>query len=82
MSNRPTMSCRELVALVTEYLEGTMPRSERIRFERHVAVCPPCRAHLEQMRETIRASGALTEESISPAARAALLAAFDDWSDG
>jgi anti-sigma factor RsiW len=75
------MSCRELVALVTEYLEGTMPRSERIRFERHIAVCPPCRAHLEQMRETIRASGAITEESISPAARAALLSAFDDWSD-
>lgn len=81
MSTRPTMSCRELVALVTEYLDGTMPRSARIRFERHVAVCPPCRAHLEQIRETIRASGALTEESISPAARDALLSAFVDWSD-
>jgi RNA polymerase sigma factor (sigma-70 family) len=79
MSTRPTMSCRELVALVTEYLDGTMPPAERIRFERHVAVCPPCRGHLEQMRETIRASGALTEESISPAAREALLNAFADW---
>jgi anti-sigma factor RsiW len=73
------MSCRELVALVTEYLDGTMAPAERIRFERHVAVCPPCRAHLEQMRETIRASGALTEESISPDARDALLDAFVDW---
>jgi anti-sigma factor RsiW len=79
MSTRPTMSCRQLVSLVTEYLEGTMPHSERIRFERHVAVCPPCRAHLEQIRETIHASGALTEESISPAARDALLEAFADW---
>jgi anti-sigma factor RsiW len=76
------MSCRELVALVTEYLDGSMQLSERMRFERHIAVCPPCRAHLEQMRTTIRASGALTEESISPAAREALLDAFADWSDG
>jgi predicted anti-sigma-YlaC factor YlaD len=75
------MSCRELVALVTEYLEGTMAHLERIRFERHVAVCPPCRSHLEQMRETIRASGTLTEQSISPAARDALLHAFADWRD-
>ena len=82
MSTRPTMSCRELVALVTEYLDGTMPIAERIRFERHVAVCPPCRAHLEQMRETIRASGALREESISPAARDALLDALAGWRDG
>jgi anti-sigma factor RsiW len=75
------MSCRELVALVTEYLEGTLSRLERIRFERHVAVCPPCRAHLDQMRETIRASGAITEESISPGARDDLLEAFADWSE-
>ena len=75
------MSCRELVALVTEYLEGTLPRFERVRFERHVAVCPPCRAHLDQMRETIRASGAITEESISAAARDDLLEAFADWSE-
>ena len=75
------MSCRELVALVTEYLEGTLLPAERIRFERHLAVCPPCRAHLEQMRETIRASGALTEESLSQAARDELLGAFADWSD-
>ena len=75
------MSCRELVTLVTEYLDGTLPRPERVRFERHVAVCPPCRAHLDQMREAIRASGAITEESISPAARDDLLEAFADWSE-
>jgi hypothetical protein len=63
VSTRPTISCRELVALVTDYLEGTLPSSERIRFERHIAVCPPCRAHLEQMRDTIRVSGALATES-------------------
>jgi anti-sigma factor RsiW len=77
--SRPTISCRELVSLVTEYLEGVLPPIERLRFERHVAVCPPCRGYLNQMRETIRASGGLTEETISPDARDALLEAFSDW---
>jgi anti-sigma factor RsiW len=80
MSTRPTLSCRELVALVTEYLDGMLSHRERMRFERHIAVCPPCRGHLEQMRETIRASGALTEESLSQAARDHLLDAFAGWS--
>ena len=77
--SRPTMTCRELVSLVTEYLEGALPPTERVRFERHVAVCPPCRGYLVQIRETIRASGGLTEETISPAARDALMEAFSDW---
>ena len=76
---RPTMTCRELVSLVTEYIDDTMPPPERLRFERHVAVCPPCRAHLLQIRETIRMSGTLTEESISPEARDTLLQAFAEW---
>jgi anti-sigma factor RsiW len=77
--SRPTMTCRELVGLVTEYLEGSLPSAERVRFERHVAVCPPCRGYLAQIRETIRASGELTEERISPDARDALMEAFSDW---
>lgn len=77
--SRPTLTCRELVALVTDYLEGTMPIHERLRFEQHVAVCPPCRAHLAQIRDTIGLSGTLTEDSLSPQARDALLDAFADW---
>lgn len=77
--SRPTMTCRELVGLVTEYLEGALPPAERLRFERHMAVCPPCRGYMTQIRETVRASGGLTEETISPDARDALLEAFSDW---
>jgi anti-sigma factor RsiW len=73
------LTCREIVQLMTEYLEGTMPTEERLRFERHVAICPACRGFLAQMRETLRLSGDVTEESISPEVRAELLAAFRDW---
>lgn len=73
------LTCRELIDLVTDYLERDLSPEERLRFERHVAICPPCRAYLAQMRETLRVAGRLTEESISPQARDALLHAFRDW---
>jgi anti-sigma factor RsiW len=73
------LACRELVELVTEYLEGTLPERDRELVEEHLAGCPPCRAHLQQMRDTIRLLGALTEEDVDPRARDELLYAFRDW---
>lgn len=73
------MTCQELVELVTEYLEGTLPRRGRKRFERHIADCEWCERYLEQMRVTIRTVGRLEADSISPEARDELLAAFSDW---
>ena len=73
------LSCRELVRLVTDYLEGALSPEERLRFEQHIAICPPCRAYLAQMRATLAVAGEVTEESISPEAREHLLAAFRDW---
>jgi anti-sigma factor RsiW len=74
------MPCRELVELVTDYLEDRLPPHDRARFEDHLAECEHCREYLEQMRRTIGALGELPEESLSPEARDALLAAFRDWS--
>ena len=78
----PQMRCRELVELITDYLEGTLPAPERARFERHLAGCEGCQAYLDQMRETIGALGRLPPESLSPEAMGALLAAFRDWRRG
>jgi anti-sigma factor RsiW len=73
------LSCQELVELVTDYLEGAMPPELRARFDRHIERCAGCRAYLEQMRETIRATGALTPDSLTPEAERTLLEAFRDW---
>jgi anti-sigma factor RsiW len=73
------LTCRELVELVTAYLEGVLPQGERARFEAHLATCRGCRAYLEQMRQTIRLAGTLTEVTISPEAREELLELFRDW---
>jgi anti-sigma factor RsiW len=78
MSSGP-LNCRELVELVTEYFEGALSSAERSRFEEHVMSCPPCRAYLEQMRQTIRLLGRIPEETVPPDAEAALVAAFRGW---
>ena len=78
----PQMICKELVEVITEYLEGTMPAEDRARFERHLAECDGCHAYLDQMRETIAALGSLPPESISPEMERGLLDAFRDWREG
>jgi anti-sigma factor RsiW len=75
---REDLSCRELVELVTEYLEGALAPDERERFEAHVAGCPGCEAHLEQVRTTIALTRASAELEQRPEV-SALLEAFRDW---
>ena len=73
------MTCQELVELVTDYLEAKLPAPDRARFDEHVAACPGCAEYLGQIRTAARLAGRLTEESIAPGAREALLAAFRSW---
>jgi predicted anti-sigma-YlaC factor YlaD len=75
----PKMACRELVELVTDYLEDGLGPEDRARFDTHLGECGGCRAYLDQMRETLRALGRIPEETISAQAREELLAAFRDW---
>ena len=75
----PELPCRELVELVTEYLEERLSPDDRARFDAHLAACEACRAFLDQFRQTIRALGRLPEEALSVEARTTLLAAFRDW---
>ncbi len=70
------MACQELVEVITDYLEGTIPEHDRARFDAHILTCPGCREYVEQMRTTLRLSGRLTVESISAGARDQLLQAF------
>jgi anti-sigma factor RsiW len=73
------MACRELVELVTEYLEGTLGPEDRERFDAHIAGCDACTAYLDQMRKMLTALGRIPEESLAPEARDELLLAFRDW---
>jgi anti-sigma factor RsiW len=73
------LSCRELVELVTDYLEGALPEGERARFEDHISRCDGCDVYLAQMRQTIELVGHLPAEALSPEAERELLEAFRGW---
>jgi predicted anti-sigma-YlaC factor YlaD len=77
-----SLSCQQFVELVTDYFEGALSPVERARFEAHLGVCSGCRVYLDQLRQTIRLFGALTEENIPDDAKDHLLRAFRDWQRG
>ncbi len=80
MATDPTgMSCKELVELITEYIEGTLPELDRARFDQHLAFCDWCRTYLDQMRLTVQTLGKLTEDTIAEQTKSDLLAVFRDW---
>jgi anti-sigma factor RsiW len=76
------LTCRELVELVTDYLEGAVDPGDRIRFEAHIAACANCTAYLEQMRITLAVMGDLGPGAIEPHTERELLDAFKDWKAG
>jgi anti-sigma factor RsiW len=73
------LTCKELVELVTDYLEGALTFEDKERFESHLAACDGCTAYLQQMRKTIQTVGNLEDSSLSPKAKESLLRRFRNW---
>lgn len=73
------LACREIVELVTDYLEGALSRSDRRRFEAHLAGCDHCSEYLEQMRMTIRLTGRLRSDDLTPQMRDEFLGLYRAW---
>jgi anti-sigma factor RsiW len=74
--SRRDLVCREAVELVTDYLEGTLTRRQRRRFEKHLRACPHCRAYLDQIRATIAAVGQVEPDDLTPQAQEDLMDLF------
>jgi anti-sigma factor RsiW len=70
------ISCREVVEIVTHYLDGALTPELTARLEAHLALCGPCQEYLEQMRTTVRLAAVATAELERHPDRAALLEAF------
>jgi len=75
----PAIPCQEVVELVTDYLEGALPASDRHRLEAHLATCPHCTEYLAQMRETIRLTGRLAPEDLTPQMRDEFTDLYRRW---
>lgn len=72
----PPIRCTELVEVVTDWMEGALPDTDRLQVEEHIAICPHCNDYVAQLRlaaETLRQA---LRPAAPPPARSALLDAF------
>ena len=73
------LTCKEVVELVTEFFAGTMAPEERVRFEQHLLVCPPCTLHVGQVKSTIDLSALLRTEAAPGEVNRELVDRFRQW---
>jgi anti-sigma factor RsiW len=76
-----SIPCQEIVEIITDYLEGNLSRRDRRRFDHHIAGCEHCTAYLEQMRETLRLTGRLVPEDLTPAMQSEFEALYRRWQE-
>jgi anti-sigma factor RsiW len=76
------ISCREVVEIVTDYLDGALAPEDAERMEAHLEACPPCVLYVEQIRTTRRLAAEAEAELAERPDREALLAAFRDFRRG
>ena len=79
---RHDIVCQQAVELVTGYLEGTLARAGRRRFEAHLAGCPHCTRYLAQMRKTIELTRSLTPDDLTPQMQDEFIAIYRQCSAG
>lgn len=77
------ITCRDWTELVTDYVEGSLPRPVVDRIEHHLRKCSGCMEYLEQMRATIATVGRLSDDDLDgmpDAMRSALLEVYQERS--
>jgi predicted anti-sigma-YlaC factor YlaD len=79
MMPRDEIACQQLVELVTDYFEESLPPRQRELLEEHLQGCSGCRNYIEQMRQTIRLTGTVQEDEIPTDVRDGLLDVFRKW---
>jgi anti-sigma factor RsiW len=76
---RRDVVCQQAVELVTDYLEGTLSRAGRRRFEAHLAGCPHCTEYLAQMRATIALTGRITPADLTGQMQDEFITLYRRW---
>jgi predicted anti-sigma-YlaC factor YlaD len=78
-ANESSMTCKELVELVTAYLDDAMDHDTKALFEAHLELCRGCRNYLDQIRTAMTSVADIHEEALDSTFRNRLLTAFRDW---
>jgi len=51
----PDRHCKQIFAVLSEYLDGELPEKNCRELERHLKGCRPCIAYLESLKTTVEA---------------------------
>ena len=78
MAARP-LACRELVELVTGYLEGALAQGVHRAVADHLHRCQGCTGYVSQLRSTADGLGSMASRSLDPQVCNRLMAAFRGW---
>ena len=77
---RQVIVCQQWTEMITDYLEGALPRGLVKAVDRHLAACPHCTEYLAQMRRTIEITGAIPDDEQVPEEMIDVLQmAFEDF---
>lgn len=76
---RPMMTCQQMTALVTDYVEKRMPLLRRLGFRLHLLMCTNCRTYVKQMSSVAKELGRLPPQTVPDEVMVALLAQFGKW---
>ena len=72
-------TCREVVELAADYLDGAMGPRARARLDAHLRACDGCATYVERLRTAIRLAGRFAPGAIPDATMSRLVAAFRSW---
>jgi predicted anti-sigma-YlaC factor YlaD len=76
------LTCREMVELMSDYLEEALTDGHRALFEQHLVLCEGCSGYLDQMRWTLRLVGRLRDRALDPPVPDRLLETLRAWKAG
>jgi hypothetical protein len=68
------MDCRKIAELLSDYLDGTLPKRTAELLEWHIDGCAPCVAFVNTYRGTLHATRTVRDVDIPPELKKRLLA--------
>jgi anti-sigma factor RsiW len=48
------VTCEEVITFLLDYLTRELSSEEQAEFDRHLAICPSCKAYLETYKQAVR----------------------------
>jgi hypothetical protein len=72
-------TCKEVVEIAAEYVEGAMTPEEATLFELHLNFCDGCAWFIDQIRTSAELASRLEPEKVPEELQVKLVEAFRDW---